>query len=165
MKKSNFVEKFLILILIVVVTIIATTTIYVFATSKENIGKSYRKADPSPQKVVKQSKKTQKLEAYTELGDIRTVTKAPLTSSRGTTVLITPWFSYQGDDKAFYEELNQKSRLFRSLISEYFTQYTYEELKSKGEDSIKQDILRMINNQLVLNSITAVYFEKFIFFE
>ena len=161
---QRFIEKILTLILITVIITIALVTLIVFTTSKDSIGLSYRKSDPSPQKVIRSAPK-ENLNAYTEIGEIRTVTKPEENMSRGSTVLLKPWFSYEGEDKSLYEELVQKNRLFTSMIAEYFTKYTRQDLKDKGEDNIKSEIKNLINDQLVLGRIREVFFEQYIYFE
>ncbi len=160
----SFIEKVLIMILAAVIVIITTVTVIVFTTSRDSIGQSFRRADPTPKEVMRQSKKA-KLDAYNEIGEIRTETKADTQDSRGVTLLVKPWFSYPGGDTALYEELCQKNRLFRSLISEYFTRYTYNQLKSMGEDTIKEQLSDIVNKQLIMGTITSIYFEKLIYFE
>ena len=43
--------------------------------------------------------------------------------------------------------------------------YTLEELKSKGENFVKLELLKKINSNLVLNQIKEIYFEEYVFFD
>lgn len=125
---------------------------------------NYRIADPEPAKVVNYSSKTSdKVDAFTQLKQIRTHTKAQSSQSFGTTVVISAWFTYPSGDKTFYEELSQKERMEESIITEYFTFYTEDELRQKGEKKIKEELLQELNENLVLGQIRDLYFDEYMF--
>ena len=149
-----------------VVAVLLLGTIVAFASRKAAPGKSIRKADPSPQKVINMSAATdEKVAAYTTLGELRAVTKAPDEKSDGTVLVVTPWFSYPDGDTVLFEELSDKSRQLKGLITSYFGGYTVTELHAMGEKKVKEDLLHLINEQLVLGKITSVYFDSYVFFE
>lgn len=139
-----------------------------FAVKAAKPGKNLRTADPEPGAVVNMtSPDNEKLAAFTGLGRIRTVTK-PDTKKKddtGTPVVITPWFSYADGDTEFYEELSRKSTAMKALISQYFSQYTENELRSMSEDKIKTDLLQELNARFSLGKINAIYFSDYIFLE
>ena len=110
-------------------------------------------------------RKNQKLDAFTELGQIRAVTKAEEGEEGGILLVVSPWFSYQSGDTALFEELAQKNRQEKAIILNYFGSYTEKELLAKGERNVKEELLSLINEQLVLGKITNVYFDQYLFFE
>lgn len=133
--------------------------------NREKMGE-YRKQDPSPEKVVNLSaRKNDKVSAYTALGEIRAVTKDAAESGKKGIVCVRPWFSYPEGDSVMFEELSDKNRKIKLIFSEYFGQFTTKELYSRGEKKVKEDLLELINEELVLGKITGVYFDAYIFLE
>ena len=158
--------KILTLIAAALIIIIAAGTIISLATRKTPVADSWRQADPTPQKVINLSKKKgEHLAAYTQLGQIRAVTKPASEDSNGTLLVISPWFSYPEGDTVLFEELAQKERQEKAIIMEYVSRYTADELRQKGEKAVKDDLCHAINEQLVLGKITGIYFNDYIFFE
>ena len=137
-------------------------TIVALAT-KHTPGSNLRKDDPTPQELAA-TFRTQKKSAFTELGQLRTST-APDEHDKRAVVIITPWLEYAGEDAAFYEELSNKLRSIRAIITNYFIDYTKDQLFSQGEPTVKQALLARINEQLVLGTITAIYFNDYQFLE
>ena len=159
-------EKVLALIAAALGIIIVAGTVIHFALGHNSPSENLRKADPAPQKVINLSKRSgDQLDAYTELTQIRAVTKPSSENGSGTLVIISPWFSYPAGDTVLYEELSQKDRQEKSIITEYFAKYTAEELHKKGEQTVKTELTNLINEQLVLGKIRGVYFSEYIFFE
>src|SRR5574344_2446746 len=121
-----------------VVAVLLLGTIVAFASRKAAPGKSIRKADPSPQKVINMSAATdEKVAAYTTLGELRAVTKAADDKTDGTVLVVTPWFSYPDGDTVLFEELSDKTRRFKAIIAQYFSEHTVKELHSIGEKKVK----------------------------
>lgn len=128
-------------------------------------GNDLRRADPEPQKVINMSyRASDNVSAFTELGQIRTSTKASK-DEESCTMVVSPWFSYPEGDTVFYEELSQKDRSIKSTIASYFSSYTKKELLLKGEIQIKTEIKEQLNSQFVLGEIRDIYFKEYIFFE
>lgn len=154
------------IILIAVIVFIAAGTLYALAVKKTGIGKQYRKADPSPKQIINASiKNNSRVSAFTELGQIRTITKSPDDTHTGTMVIISPWFSYEANDTILLEELSQKSQQEQAIIINYFGQNTKTELLAKGEDKVKEEIKNLLNEQLILGKIQKVFFDQYLFFE
>ncbi|MBQ3799151.1 MAG: flagellar basal body-associated FliL family protein, partial [Treponema sp.] len=109
-------------------------------------------------------KSKQSVSAYTELGQIRAVTKSA-GDQGGVLLVVSPWFSYPSSDIQLYEELAQKERQAKSLIIGYFSSYTKEQLLGMGEQKVKDGIRDKINEQLVMGQISSVYFDDYMFFE
>ncbi|MBP5174723.1 MAG: flagellar basal body-associated FliL family protein, partial [Treponema sp.] len=86
-------------------------------------------------------------------------------SDAGTLLIVSPWFSYPEGDIQLFEEIAQKDRLIKTIISNYFMSYTKSDLISKGEKKIKEELRDQINDQLVLGKINSVYFDQYIFFD
>ncbi len=159
-------EYVLTIILIGLIVFIAAGTLYAFAVKKSGIGHQYRKADPTPKQVINSSiKANSRVNAFNELGQIRTITKSPDDEHTGTLVVVTPWFSYNANDTILLEELSQKAQQEKAIIINYFGQNTKAELLQKGEDAVKEEIKNTLNEQLVLGKIQKVFFKEYIFFE
>lgn len=159
---SNFstVQKILIICCAVILLFVLLTTVALLISGKFEPGKDYRKADISPAKLAK-ADKTGNTEVFTDLGTIRTGTR----DEQSIPIVIKPYFSYPADDTQYYEELCRKTRKMQLLISQYFADFTKEQLLENGEQKVKQDILMLINDELVLGQIPAIYFEQYIFFD
>lgn len=124
---------------------------------------NFRDADPAPKEITSLNKRySEKNAAFTELGQIRAVTKGTQNSS-GSAVVITPWLSYPEGDTVFFEELSRKRLVIKGIFQTYFSEHTQSELLQITEDNIKQDLLEKINEQLTLGKISAVYFSEYIF--
>jgi len=164
---QSILNRVLALTAILLAAVILIGTGISFALKKAHPGKNIRTPDPSPLSVSSMSAPDNtKLDAFTGLGRLRAATKPdPKKSTGGTPVVVTPWFSYPAGDRAFYEELSQKSTIMRAVITEYFSKYTEDELLSQGEEKIKADLLTALNERLSLNKIQAIYFSDYLFIE
>ncbi len=158
-------NRILIIILVALVIIFVGGTAVALAKNGGELSSRYRRTDPSPKQVVNSSLKSkQAVSAYTDLGQIRTVTKGEDGKS-GTLLVVAPWFSYPSSDIQLSEELAQKEKQEKALIIGYFSSYTKAELMGMGEQQIKDGIKAKINEQLVMGQITNVYFDDYMFFE
>ena len=155
-------------IIALLVLVILFGTIIGFASKKAAPGKNLRDADPEPTtKEIENLNKhsDSKIAAYTGLGTIRCLTAPQDEEDIGTSVVITPWLSYPEDDTVFFEELARKRLLITSVFTTYFSSYTKNELLSRTEDKIKQELEEKINEQLSLGKISKIYFTDYIFLE
>ncbi len=158
-------NRLLLIILIVMLIIFVGGTAVALAKNGGELSSRYRRTDPSPKQVVHSSLKSkQVVSAYTNLGQIRTVTKGEGEKS-GTLLVVAPWFSYPSSDIQLSEELAQKEKQEKALIIGYFSSYTKAELLEMGEQQIKEGIKAKINEQLVMGQITNVYFDDYMYFE
>ncbi|MBQ9495102.1 MAG: flagellar basal body-associated FliL family protein [Treponema sp.] len=165
---ESIFNRVLAIIAVSILLIILIVTGVSFALKKAAPGKNVRVPDPEPGAVVSMTAPdNSKLAAFTGLGRLRAVTKPnPVkVEDTGTPVVITPWLSYPEGDAAFYEELARKSTMMRALITQYFSQYTEDELLKKGEDIVKTELLAELNEHFSLNKIAGIYFSDYIFFE
>lgn len=80
-------------------------------------------------------------------------------------IVVSPWFSYPAEDKALFEELSLKERQIKSIFTNYFSALTFSQIRAKGENLIKEELLQKINENLVMGQIRAVYFNDYIFIE
>ncbi|MBR1912505.1 MAG: hypothetical protein IJ828_09150 [Treponema sp.] len=159
-------EYVLTVMLICLMVCIAAGTVYAFVVKKSGIGHQYRKSDPTPKQVIDSSiKANSRVSAFNELGQIRTITKSPDDEHTGTLLVVTPWFSYDASNTILQEELSQKSQQEKAIIINYFGQNTKSELLAKGEDSVKDEIKALLNEQLILGKIQNIFFKEYIFFE
>ena len=164
---QSILNRVLAVIAFLLAAAIVIGTLVSFALKKAHPGKNIRTPDPSPLAVSSMNAPDNtKLDAFTGLGRLRAATKPDTKKSTGgTPVVVTPWFSYPAGDRAFYEELSQKSTIMRAVITEYFSKYTEDELLSQGEEKIKADLLTALNERLSLNKIQAIYFSDYLFIE
>ncbi|MBQ9238838.1 MAG: flagellar basal body-associated FliL family protein [Treponema sp.] len=143
-------------------------TVIGFATHRAAPGRALRRAEPLPSAAsVAGAPGADTLAVYAGIARIRAVTKPDpqRPDDGGTTVVITPWFTYPADDTAFYEELAQKSGVIRATVVTYFADHTARELRTAGEVAVKDALLAALNEQFVLGKLTALYFTDYIFFE
>ena len=170
--KFNFSKSELVLFSIIgaLVLVILFGTVIGLASKKAAPGKNLRDADPepTPREIENLNKHSDSpIAAYTGLGTIRCIT-APADDNpedAGTAVVITPWLSYPQDDTVFFEELARKRLIITGIFTSYFGSCTKVELLSRTEDSIKQDLLNQINEQMSLGKISGIYFTDYIFLE
>lgn len=164
--KLELLNKILAWVASGIAAIIIIATLTAFAVAKGVPGKNYRKADPDPQKVTNMNRgKENSVDAFTDFRQIRVQTKVESEDEKPTVIVICPWFSYPSGDKQLYEELSQKERQMRSIFINYFTERTSREIIERGEGRIKEDLLEIINGQLVMGKIRAVYFNDYIFID
>lgn len=164
--KLELINRILVLIASIIGATIVIATLTALAVTKGVPGKNYRKADPDPQKVTNMNKgKENAVDAFTDFRQIRVQTKVESEEEEPTVIVVCPWFSYPSRDKALFEELSQKERQIRSIFINYFSERTSREILEKGEGRIKEDLLEIINGQLVMGKIRAVYFNDYIFID
>lgn len=142
---------------------IAALTAVSFALKKAKMGTGLVRVHEPP----KAARQTENFASFTGVGQTRALTKAPQGSggAPGVPVVVTPWFSYQKGDRAFYEEMASKREALRAVVSRYFSERTKEELVEEGERKIKLSLRDEINSRLTLGKIEAVYFSEYTFIE
>ncbi len=150
-------NKLLLYILAFIALTITVITLIAFASGKRPSDKRY--ADSG---YVNGAEKLA-LSVYSGFGRLRAVTR-PGTNSPPASVIFTPWFACK-EDSAFYEELAQKSMILKNIMIKYFDSHTAEELKTLGEERVKDELTALINAELVLDKITALYFSDYVFLE
>ncbi|HZK19205.1 MAG TPA: hypothetical protein VFC68_00620, partial [Treponemataceae bacterium] len=111
----------IILLLIAVFSLTVLVVTAVNLTTKNAIpAKNLRKADPSYESILKKSKKDgTPSNIYTSLGSLRCIT------ADAVTVIISPYFSYQKEDIAFFEELSSKNKKLQQITIQYVKTHTY----------------------------------------
>ncbi len=108
---------------------------------------------------IPQSLKNQ--ETFTLLGTLRTGTA----DDPSVPLVVEPWFYYDSTDIQFYQELQQKARKIRTVVTDYFPRYTKDELEKLGEQAIKEQLRNSINQILVLDTIDKLFFNDYTFFD
>ena len=156
-------NKILVGLLVFLGAIIICGTIGAFLSKKAEPGKGLRRDDPTPEQTAAIFHREHK-KAFTKIGQLRTST-APDEKDRRVVVVVTPWLEYAGDDEAFYEELDTKLRSIKAIVTNYFVNYTLDQLLSRGEARVKADLLSEINAALVLGKIEAIYFNEYQFLD
>ena len=160
MPEYSKIQKILLICCAVIIVFILMTTLALLISGRLEPGKNFRKSDITPEKLSK-ADKTGNTEVFTELGTIRTGTL----DEPSIPIVIKPYFSYPADDTQYYEELCRKTRKMQLLITNYFADFTKSQLLENGEQKVKSDLLQLINDELVLGQIQALYFEQYIFFD
>ncbi len=157
--------KILLRILIILIAVFVLITVIALATKKASLGKNYRQSDPTPETVINRARKSNSKVKTTSLGQFRISTKPESSQAKGILLVVSPWFSYPDDDVQLFEEIFQKTRKIKSIITEYFSGHTKSELLSIGEKKVKEELKELINGQLVMGPIKEIYFEQYMFFE
>jgi flagellar basal body-associated protein FliL len=98
---------------------------------------------------------------FTNLGRLRCPTAPPSQA----TVILQAAFPYNPGDRPFSEELVSRIRDFRSLTLAYFAALSPGELRAKGEEEVKAELLAAYNDLLRLGRITTLYFNEFMLIE
>lgn len=97
-----------------------------------------------------------------ELGQIRIALKPEDATS---VAVVEPCLSFSKENNSLYEELLQKQLKIKEEISMHISQFSREDLKSKGEMLIKDELVDRINSLLVMGRIDSIYFKKFIYID
>lgn len=147
-KRFNSFQKVLIFLSVVIVLSIITITI--INTNKTLPVQSNKMKTP----VFTES-------PFLSFGQIRISTS----DTPAVPVVIKLYIPYSNDDVPFFEELNQKMPKLKKLIATYFSQRTREQLTSSGEETVKADLIKEFNNELILGNISEIYFSEYIFLE
>ena len=150
------INYFLILLLCGILFVIIFVSAYFLFSKPEDKINEYRKVDNpvNLQKSVDYS-------VFSDFGRLRTFTA----DNPQIPVVVLPFISYKTENSFLYEELCQKQRKIRTIILQFFTKKTQKELFSIGEEVIKSEILKLINEELTMGKIEALYFEEYIFLE
>ncbi|MCR4822160.1 MAG: hypothetical protein K5873_04730 [Treponema sp.] len=156
--KNLNINKILMLIAGGILLLIIAISAISLCTKNARPGQGLRHEDPQPKSVAKG--KT----AFNHIGQIRVFTKEDSDSSR-CVILLVPWFEYDGEDQAFYEELDRKHLSLRAILTDYFSRHTKNELISLGEGKIKEELKNQINESLVLGKISRLYFNDYLFLD
>lgn len=150
------INYFLILLLCGILFVIIFVSAYFLFSKPEDKINEYRKVDNpvNLQKSVDYS-------VFSDFGRLRTFTA----DNPQIPVVVLPFISYKTENSFLYEELCQKQRKIRTIILQFFTQKTQKELFSMGEEIVKSELLKLINEELAMGKIEALYFEEYIFLE
>ena len=158
MKEHSFskINYFLTFLFFGILFVIIFVSAYFLFSKPEDQINEYRKIDNpvNLQKSVDYS-------VFSDFGRLRTFTA----DNPQVPVVVLPFISYKTENTFLYEELCQKQRKIKSIILHFFTQKTQKELFLLGENSIKSQLLQLINEELSMGKIEALYFEEYIFLE
>lgn len=173
-------NKILVGICILIVLVIIIGTGLVVGSSKPQEQSTFRPTQPIPtpeeqiqqaQKAQQENKPTEETEAtdnfgsYLNLGELRISTKIDEENETTALILLEPWVSYDNTDPAFQEELFTKKAQFKTIVMDFFSHRTAPQIKAMGEDLLKSQLLDLLNQELVLGSISGIFFDKYLFFE
>jgi flagellar FliL protein len=150
-------------IIVIFTIILVVGTAISFFSHRAKPGSLLRRSEPIPAETPTSGEEAR---AYFSLGQIRIAAAAGGEAKPGTViVLVSPWFTYPGDDQAFYEELSQKSRKIKGIVTGYFSSQGAKDLLNKGEGTVKEELRGLINGELLLGQIGELYFDDYLFFD
>ena len=152
------INKILLLIIGAILVLIIAVSAIAVCTKNAHPGEGLRHEDPLPDSVGRE--KT----AFNHIGQIRVFTKED-SANQKSMIVLTPWFEYDGDDSAFFEELDRKHLSLRAMITSYFSRHTKQELVTLGESNIKTELKEQINENLVLGKISRLYLNDYLFLD
>ena len=162
MKSNSSLNKILLYIAIFLFLFITVSGVAVTISQKKGQKNSslphFSTTNPEIYSSASKSKNQQELSSFTGIGRMRLVT-----ANRGTTIILTPWFSYTAGDTEFLEELSKKAPLLKTVIADWFSVHTESQLKSMGETTIKEELLNAINENLVLSKVQGIFFSEFLY--
>ncbi len=153
------IDRLLWIVIAIIILFIIFGTAIAFTSGKATMGENLRKEDPSPTTITNTSNEATSV--YSQIGLLRCGT----TDIPSIPIVVNPYFPYPSDDTAFYEELFKKNKKMRLVIIEYFESFTQNELSAKGEETIKLELIHLLNMELVLGKIENLYFAEYIFLE
>lgn len=114
---------------------------------------------------TEQTETSQSFDSYLHIGELRIGTKMDEDNQTTAVILLEPWVSYNNTDPAFQEELFTKKAQFKTIVMDFFSHRTAGQVKAMGEDLLKSQLLELMNQELVLGSISEIFFDKYLFFE
>lgn len=156
--KNESINKILLFIIAGILIFIIAVSAIALCAKNVRPGEGLRREDPLPRSVGGSKS------AFNEIGQIRVFTKEDENEQKSVIVLV-PWFEYDGNDQAFFEELDRKHMSIKNLVTNYFSSRTRSQLLSLGEGKIKAELKERVNDTLVLGKISGVYFNDYLFLD
>lgn len=95
---------------------------------------------------------------FDDLGRIRILTA----DKQAGAAVVSPVLEYNGEDKAFQEELIQKKEEIRTVVLNWFSTKSVYELYTMPDETIKKELLHNINELLDLSKVKNLYFKEFV---
>jgi flagellar basal body-associated protein FliL len=160
-------------LIVLLALVIAAGTIYALVFRAADAPPLFRVSDTtnteadvpgviSPQAPAVQPRSTPTRESiFTGIGRLRAVSA----DKPAVTIVVSIAFPYMPEDRAFSEELNAKVPEFRNTALEYFSTQRAADLRNTSEENIKTELLRRYNALLRLGTISALYFNDFMFID
>ena len=168
-------------ILIILVIIIGTGLVVGSSKPQEQSAMYPSQRGPTPEEQIQQAQQAQQeaqatanttttvtsgdFGSYINLDQIRVTTKEDSENQTTALIILKPWFSYDSTDPAFHEEVATKKARFKALVLEFFSNRTASQLRAMGEDLVKNQLVELANQELVLGKFSSVFFEVYLFFE
>ena len=168
-------------ILIILVIIIGTGLVVGSSKPQEQSAIYSSQRGPTPEEQIQQAQQAQQeaqatanttatvtrgdFGSYINLDQIRVTTKEDSENQTTALIILKPWFSYDSTDPAFHEEVATKKARFKALVLEFFSNRTASQLRAMGEDLVKNQLVELANQELVLGKFSSVFFEVYLFFE
>jgi flagellar FliL protein len=154
------IQKLILALIIIIFFVVITLTAVTITTGAGIPAKNLRKTDPTPNSLIKTSQLNGTPEKiYMDLGTLRCLTA----DVPAIPIVITPYFSYPADDKAFFEELTSKNKKLQQIILQYIKTKTQKELYQMNEKAVKEELIKQFNTTLIMGKITTLYFDEYIF--
>ena len=80
-------------------------------------------------------------------------------------IIISLSFPYDKTDIAFGEELLANKHLFREDCVNFFRQSSLKDLEKMGDTGLRQELLRLFNNRLLLGKIKTIWLVEYLVIE
>ena len=144
-KRLRYANLVLFILIILIATVLIIGSIYaMFRSSADNgIADNFTQTD-----------------IFSGIGMLR----IPIGGKEPATVAIQVNFRYPADNIPFYEELASRVGDFRTIIRQYFSAFSKEDLLRFDENAMKAEILKQYNEILVLGKIESLIIPSFDYF-
>lgn len=103
--------------------------------------------------------------SFLNIGRLRTELSPEIGSQEVVPLIVKASIPYSSADIQLQEELVRKLPEIRDVVRTFFSLYTLSEIQGMTESELKKMLLERINSLIVLEDISEIYFEEFIFFE
>jgi flagellar basal body-associated protein FliL len=157
MAKSTTFQKILIYILIALAVSIVSLTIILAVSG--SIDKARTNGMPVPTEDPQLG-----IDDYAVFDGIGTL-RLSTCDEEPVPIVLSVYFYYPTDDSLYYEELSTKTRSLKAIVTNYFAGQTKEQLQKRGESTVKAQLKNLLNKELVLGKIDALYFGEYLFFD
>jgi flagellar protein FliL len=165
-----FLSLCLVIVAAALALFIAIGTVWGFASGRARPGANRKPAErslfvggkrnPSPEEVAAREG-SGKTAIFADIGILRAATA----DSKPVTIVVSPFLPYPADDVPLSEELVSKNRANRAAITGWFRAHTLKEISRLGEEGVKRELLELVNANLVLGKLQAIYFEEYMVIE
>lgn len=153
MKPLSFTERILSAVLLCLVSGILVTGVWTIIKNRVS-------GNGDTGKSVLISYEESGLSMYTGIGRLRAKLKEDA-EGIAPTVVISPVFPYDNNDKAFTEELAARIKDFRDITNKYISTLDKNARELSDDELLKKELLVRYNDKLRLGRVKTLYFTDF----